>query len=378
MIKRGISCGVVLICLCAIMISTGSATFNDSYKNNKVEIVEVESVPYVEERVATFSDVPKESEYFDAVEYLVKEGIVKGCGNGKFNPNDTITLNHFAIMLVRAYDEGKHEATPLPFIFSKGWIDMFTVSQSPDSEISRGSVYQIMLNMEKVSVFTDVPKRLGWEDYAKVIDNLYIIKKNDDLGNGITRGDVAKLFYYFLTRDVVAENPELFKDLKLENTTTQNIGDYYAYLQQIPEDILNEFKKLGWTLKIDEKAFVDYLDKTGVVAIGLCNYTEQTIYVKVPASLVHEFGHFVDYISDYNIGLDDLYELEGSAFETYRNTTLDNSREYFATFFDSYISYKSNSEKLNALKEVAPKTYEYMSNLESNGWKTLYKSNVTW
>ena len=84
--------------------------------------------------------------------------------------------------------------------------------------------------------------------------------------------------------------------------------------------------------------------------------------------MVHEFGHFVDYIADYDLGIDTLFEIEGTVFGEEKGHTLDNSREYFAEYFDYYISAKMNNERLEFLKESTPQTFEYFRVLEENNW----------
>lgn len=341
-------------------------------------VCEVNAIAVNGEKVDTFIDVSKESEYYEAVEYLAEKGIVKGCGNSKFNPDSNITLNHFAIMLIRAFDDVKYEDRPLPICFNNGWIDMYTVQQSPNSDISRGSVYQSLLIIEKVDVFNEEGLLSRWSDYAKVIDNLGVIEPNTDLGNGITRGEVAQLFYYFLNNEVKSEIPNLLKGINIENKTTQNVGDYYRYFQKIPSSVIEIFKENDWKIVIDFAEFQRYKEETGVIANGLCSYRNKTIFLKTAGSLVHEFGHFVDYISDTNLGLDELYAQEGELFELYRGYKFDNSREYFAEFFEAYVFAKEDEEKLEKLKDIAPQTFEYMSNLEENDWKVVYTKTVTW
>ena len=329
---------------------------------------------------SSFVDVQADSPYFMAVEYLEDAGIVKGNGEGSFNPNSEITLNHFAIMLVRAYGYSKYEDRPLPVCLSNDWIDINTIQGDPNAPISRGSVYQTLLNLEKVAVISEDYKYIvGWDDYARFINGLELnISKDADLSKGITRGETALLFHYFLTGDVPGEVPTFLKGIKFKNTTPQNLGNYYNYFNKVPQSVIDLFREYKWNIVVDEAVFQQYKETTGKVAVGLCSYAEKTIFLKTPASLVHELGHFIDYISDEALGIDYLYKLEGNQFAIYRGSTIENSREYFAEFFESYIYAKDDEVKTNSLKSIAPETYKFMKDLETNDWRVVYNLTINW
>lgn len=243
---------------------------------------------------------------------------------------------------------------------------MYIVSQEPNSEISRGGLYQTLFTVNNISVFSESGKRVGWDDYANAIEDLIGIR-NGELGNGITRGEVAELFYYFMTNDIVIELPDVLKDVVIENDI-QNVGNYVVAFEKIPTAVLTEFNKLGWKIDLTNKELTKYQSETGVVVNGLCDYVNKLISLRTPSSLVHEFGHFVDYISDFDLGIDELFELEGFVFEEYKGYKIDNSREYFAEYFDYYISAKTDNKKLEFLKESTPQTFEYFKVLEENNW----------
>lgn len=342
----------ILCVLCSFMICEVNATT-------------IEDI-FVEERDNTFIDVLEESKYYDAVEYLVDKGVVKGCGNGKFNPDSNITLNHFAIMLIRAFDDIKYEDRPLPICFNNRWIDMETVKQEPNSTISRGAVYKSLLTVKRISVFSEKGGAILWSDYAKVVSDLVGLSE-ENLIEGITRGEVAQLFYYFMNNEVVIELPNILKDIVFINET-QNIGEYEKMFEKIPTIIVDEFNRQGWQIDLTNKNFLKYKEEWGGVANGLCDYANKTISLKTPASLIHEFGHFIDYISDDTLGIEELFDNESSIIEEYKGYQIDNSREYFAEYFVIYIYAKTDIEKLEFLKTFTPQTFEYFVELEENNW----------
>lgn len=332
-----------------------------------LSVVSTVSVFAAEVESPTFKDVDVGSPYYEAVEYLADKGVVKGCGDSLFNPNNNITLNHFAIMMIRAFGDKQYENRPLPICFSNGWIDISTVSQDPNSDITRGGVYQALFTVNNVSVFNDGDKRISWGDYANTVEKLVGLKNDKDLRQGITRGEVAELIYYFMTNDIQIEVPEILKGLVIENES-QNIGNYVYAFEKVPNVVLEKFKQDGWKINLTNKEFAKYQAEMGVLANGLCDYSAKMISLKTPSSLVHEFGHYVDYISDYQIGIDDLYSLEGDALAEIKGAKAANSHEYFAEYFDRYINAKINLGDLDVLREKTPNTFKYFSELESDNW----------
>ncbi len=49
---------------------------------------------------ASFPDVPASHPYYDAITDLASRGIINGYGNGDFGPNDAVTRQQFAKMIV--------------------------------------------------------------------------------------------------------------------------------------------------------------------------------------------------------------------------------------------------------------------------------------
>lgn len=317
----------------------------------------------------TFNDVQADDDYFNAVEYLYKNGITKGDGLGNYLPDNEITLNAFATMLVRAFNNTNDKAGVLPIAYQNGWIDMYAVSEDPNSPIKRGNVYVSIFKAAEIDVFSETNEKPRWEDYALVLNQLGLHDPSKDLNKGITRKEVAQILYFVLNEKYVPELPEILKDIKIINDTSQNLGNYTYDFSKIPYPIIEKFKKEKWEIHINEKDFSNYLNETGIVATGLCDYKNKTISLKAPYALIHEFGHFIDYMSDYKVGLDELYNIEGNIFEKHKGCKITNSREYFANYFECFIWAKTNNEEYVFLTENTPKTFEYFKNLEENNWE---------
>ncbi|MDM5426778.1 NEAT domain-containing leucine-rich repeat protein [Bacillus mycoides] len=177
------------------------------------------------EAVIEFNDVPKGHWSETAINYLAKEDIFKGYGNGKFGFGDNITRGQVASLVQRYLKlESKVEQKEM-FTDTKGHMfeqDITTVAQAgimqgdgtgkfrPEGVLTRyemsvvlQKVFQLNENENNLENFTDVPTGHWAEGYVKaLVDNN--ISKGD--GNGNFLGDD------FVTREQYAQF--LYKAIK--------------------------------------------------------------------------------------------------------------------------------------------------------------------
>ena len=87
-----------------LMEGTGNNKFSPETVMTRGMIVttlyRMEGKPAVNANI-TFSDVASGMYYTDAVAWAAENGIVKGCGDGTFRPNDTITREQMVTILYR-------------------------------------------------------------------------------------------------------------------------------------------------------------------------------------------------------------------------------------------------------------------------------------
>ncbi|MFK4308269.1 internalin A [Bacillus sp. RC242] len=175
------------------------------------------------EAVIEFNDVPKGHWSETAINYLAKEDIFKGYGNGKFGFGDNITRGQVASLVQRYLKlESKVEQKEM-FTDTKGHMfeqDIATVAQAgimqgdgtgkfrPEGVLTRYEMSVVLqkvfqLNENNLENFTDVPTGHWAEGYVKaLVDNN--ISKGD--GNGNFLGDD------FVTREQYAQF--LYKAIK--------------------------------------------------------------------------------------------------------------------------------------------------------------------
>lgn len=82
---------------------------------------------------------------------------------------------------------------------------------------------------------------------------------------------------------------------------------------------------------------------------------------------LHEFGHFLSNILNDSAVCERLYceEAQNSCLRAYAKT---NAAEYFADFFDYWVTNRQSTVKMTWLQASAPQTYTYFEALEADGW----------
>ncbi len=81
-------------------------------------------------------------------------------------------------------------------------------------------------------------------------------------------------------------------------------------LRQIPVPILQTFGEQGWSLHIDQSYLEDLRDRYGHTCIAATSYRLHRIYLLESGSVLHEFGHFLDWSMDFPEEIDQRFETE--------------------------------------------------------------------
>lgn len=135
-------------------------------------------------------------------------------------------------------------------------------------------------------------------------------------------------------------------------------------LQEIPETYLEMFRDKGWRFTYDKFTVKeDYSSYSTGHYVGLCSHTRKRIHINDsnPSTTVHELGHFIVRAMDVFDEQQELFDEEGeAAFPYLRSYAKTNASEYFAVFWETWIS---NWSKRVSLREAAPKTTEFITAL---------------
>ena len=289
-----------------------------------------------------------------------------------------LTLCEMCTMLVNYFDKSSLSAGPLPICYSNDWITLKVVASGAESKVMAAEFMRSICKAANITVYdSNGDNKLSYSDYLYGLNNFGILDRTYNTYDLITVRDAYKIIDYVINKKVTELNNKIEYSITIENKTNQNLGEYLVRLSMVPDEIIEQFNKHNWRAVISHEEIGKYNETYHSSAIGLCDYSKETIYLSSPSALVHEFGHFIDFASDYgidgyffNLGLDELYELEYESYINYRyiDKSIMNTNEYFANYFEDYIYAKTDTNKLSKLRELTPLTYEYFYNLENNGW----------
>ena len=154
-----------------------------------------------------------------------------------------------------------------------------------------------------------------------------------------------------------------------------NTKDFYAGLFYVPENVLQEYDRRGWYLKIIDDEIDNHI--TGEGAAGSTSYSDKRIIYttatyQAATTIPHEFGHFVDYIlgrKSESASFQKIYNERKDSSEIakkknawnrydadgiYSGYSYANEHEFFADSFEVCLT---NPEKMQT---IYPEIYEYI------------------
>ena len=308
-----------------------------------------------------FTDVAKDSPWYESVTYLAEQGITNGVGNQRYAPDEQITVSQWATMLCRAFDQGREIS--LARAYHNGWLSVSAV-MAPDSAVCRGELYQSAFAAGGVQIYDfvlypDGEQISDYDNCMRVGAELGLSAENTNPMELVTRGEAAEVLYAVLTRDIHVEAPPMVEELPIRNNAAVPLNDYLVELNRVPEALLQRFKREGWTYCIDCAYLSEMSREYHASCVGATVYAEKTIYVSEAGSTLHEFGHFLYCILGYPSQVEQLYRDEAEAASIFlRDYALTNCREYFADYFAYYVKCADNVEKVEQIMRCTPRTFE--------------------
>lgn len=318
-----------------------------------------------------FDDVPESADCYESVMYLAEREIAAGTGNDCFSPEQLITVEQWAVMLCRAYgvetigdswqDVGRSSVVEA---YRQGWLNETALS-APRSAMCRSVLVESAFAAADVPVYDSTLYEGGAslstaDNILRVGRELGLCSDDADTNALVTRGEVAMLLHALLTRTFTVEAPAAPVTLKNRSGIIANA--ILMELQYVPRPILDAFNACGWQLVIDCNYIAELGRRSGVGCTGATDYAERTIYVSEAGAVLHEFGHFLDWLLGFPAEHEQLYlaEAQNSGLRDYAKT---NAREYFADCFAYWVKYAENANAISLLQECAPMTYRYMEDL---------------
>jgi hypothetical protein len=316
-----------------------------------------------------FNDVAPDSVYYDAVKYLKENAITVGTTTNNFEPDKLIKVKDFATLILRSKNiVGLSEnANDNLRIFIKLDYGLTSLANSANVGISRRNAYALILNTYEEGIYSGTEASLL--DMAE-LNGFY--DGTSDVNSLLTRGEAALLVYKMSERETL-ENLEfdVLSEVKITYHSMSDLNELAIKLEKVPDVILKRFNARGWEIIEGREALEEALAAAGFGKnyIGLSSYTHKTIWLERDSAAIHEIGHFLHGQLNYPVEIDAFYAEEAkSAATLMRKYTGTDVYEFFADYFDYWISNSGNADKMRRLKAATPKTYEYFENLEKNNW----------
>ncbi|WP_317347797.1 S-layer homology domain-containing protein [Pusillibacter faecalis] len=328
----------------------------------------------------TFSDIPADSLYYESVDYLAERGITSGTGGGCFSPGRPITVREWAVFLSRAFGgrplSGELSDDPTALCiqrcYQNGWLGVSSAA-SPDETLCRGELLLSAFRAAGLPVYEASlyggARMTPQENALRLGGELGLCPKESSASELMTRGAAARLLFSLLTQSYAVAGPPVLNALSIQAAPSADLNRYLMEIECVPAPILRTFREAGWEYHVSPAYLQTYSRQHGLSCIGLTSYSERRIYVSVPSSTLHEFGHFLDWTLGFPAEHEALYHEEAhSARTVLREYALANSREYFADCFAFWIRNSDDESQLERLSAAPPKTYAYFSELAAHGW----------
>lgn len=150
------------------------------------------------------------------------------------------------------------------------------------------------------------------------------------------------------SNDVVAYNESIIVVNDIDNADSSLNSIMYKELNKIPSSLLNSFDNSGWKIYLTgEDLASTHFDHKYKSVQGLTNYKNKYILIedeeyKINNSLIHEFGHYLDYSLNFVSNSDEFIKIYNDEVYEFKNNInnpncVRDSREFFAEEFYYYI-----------------------------------------
>lgn len=318
-----------------------------------------------------FVDVPESADCYESVMYLAGHEIAAGTGNDCFSPEQLITVEQWAVMLCRAYGvEAAGDSwqdvsrSSVVEAYRQGWLNTTAVT-APRSPMCCSVLVESALAAADVPVYDstlyeEAASLSSADNILRVGRELGLCADDADANALVTRGEAAIILHAVLTQSFHVEEPPA--PVTLENRSGINANAILMELQYVPRPILDTFNARGWKLAIDCNYIAELGRRCGVGCTGATDYAERMIYVSEAGAVLHEFGHFLDWLLGFPAEHEQLFRTEATAAPL-RDYAKTNAREYFADCFAYWVKYAENANAISLLQKCAPMTYRYMEDL---------------
>lgn len=328
-----------------------------------------------------FLGVSADSGWHEAVAYLAEHEVIYGTGGQCYSPNELITVQQWAAMLCRAFENsatdsggaGVFSGIGILHCYREGWLAESAV-EYPSSHMCRSALLQSAFRAAGIPVYDyalypNGEELSSYDNVLRIGKELGLCAQDSAALELMTRGEAAQILYQLLTCEYEIEKPPMVSAVFLYNQEGVDLNPYLVELDRVPAPILRAFERSEWKYVIDYGYLRDFSRQRGMTCIGVTSYSTREIYVSDYTATVHEFGHFLDQVLRFPAKHETLFRAEAhSSLAVLRDYAATDSSEYFAEYFSYWIANRENVDKMARLEAASPETYAYFSLLEANGW----------
>lgn len=302
------------------------------------------------ERPVSFPDVPTESRYYESVTYFAGKGIVSGQKDGRFHPEEIMTVEEWDGIL-----NSLRPALPKPH-----------PSQAP---ISPAGVYESIWRLAGLKTYSaaeyGIDSDLDAGTTAMIATGF--IRRNDVRRPNITRGEAVRLLYEVTVKKSAAEVPsdliEFFNITLGEDCSTESETLIRTLLKKVPNNQLALMLVYGYSFNVQTQLSVDSINHT--VELGVVDQGNHIINLRedgIEQALIHEVGHVIE---DCNVSYSTVWKLnkeEGpAAVRLLGNYAGKNANEFIAEATRYFLEHAGDEVAMAKMESEMPKTYAHLA-----------------
>ena len=282
------------------------------------------------------------------------------------NGEHRISMGRFVLMLAETLDapiiQSEAEMSAMRYAYKAGWIETHersaAVTREQAADILVIASGHVIWPQEEVPFADGSDISDNYKDAVSCAMKLGLMIGDPDGAfrpkDALTYAEAGYLMERLRKMDTSSYAqlvPEGLKELRItylgDNAILES-GTARRALTDIPQSLLKRFADCGWTLYFASDPLSAYYSEHPE-AVGVTDHQKNAIYVYVDASytysaentLLHEFGHFLQYISNgrYSDQIQQAYahEKELLASLAGRQYCMKSPQEFFAEAFRTYL-----------------------------------------
>lgn len=352
-------------------------------------VLVLQTVPtYAAEPAQRYKDVPVDSEYYDAIEWMTEQNIVSGTGDGNFSPDSPLTIEQFTVIYMRLFYADEYS---LGAATGESWADNYIsaalfigiyddkqLAEMKEDGPSRKYVWEMLADATDLVpypawVYTDETPSVNFErdlEYAMYSTSLY--KDAVDINGTPTRGETLNLAYRLIQNDYKKQaEPELWQNVNVIMESPicwreRNMAMYEWTL--IPEKFTQSFQDNEWTLRFTGSMSNHYPEEP--IAAGMTDFADKVITIAHAFNshsthvLIHEFGHYTMHEIQIPLTQKYMYETEKEQLAELTGSQYckTNREEYAAEAFRYILLNRYNPSEYEKMRNQIPVTLNIIEN----------------